>query len=186
MFNFQPFPEIITDRLILKEITSNDADSIFYLRSDPEMNKYLDRDPMATVTEAIEWISKANNLVSKNEGIDWGIYLVSDPNKLIGAISYWRLIKEHYRAELGYLLHQDHQGKGIMSEAMIAVIDYGFNKLKLHSIEANINPDNQKSISLLERHGFVKEGHFRENYHFNGKFVDSAIYSLINSQSSDA
>jgi ribosomal-protein-alanine N-acetyltransferase len=73
----------------------------------------------------------------------------------------------------------DFQGKGIMQEAMSAVIKYGFEKMNLHSIEANVNPANESSIKLLERNDFIKEAYFKENYFYDGKFLDTAIYSLL-------
>ena len=88
--------------------------------------------------------------------------------------------KEHYRAEIGYLLHPDYQQKGIMDEALKAVIKYGFETMQLHSIEANVNPANAASMKLLEKNGFVKEAYFKENYFYNGQFLDSVIYSLLN------
>jgi [ribosomal protein S5]-alanine N-acetyltransferase len=87
--------------------------------------------------------------------------------------------KEHYRAEIGYALHPEHQGIGLMQEALNAVLDYGFTVMNLHSVEANVNPNNAASINLLQRNGFMREGMFRENYFYNGKFLDSAIYSLL-------
>ena len=68
-----------------------------------------------------------------------------------------------------------------MNEAMDIVLDYGINIMQLHSIEANVDPGNTASIKLLEKKGFVKEAHFKENLFYNGKFLDTAIYSLINS-----
>ncbi len=92
---------------------------------------------------------------------------------------YLNFKKENYRAEFVYALHPDHWGKGIMNEVAEAVIDYGFKVLKLHSIEANINPENIASQKLLEKHKFVKEAYFKENFFWEGKFLDSAIYSLL-------
>jgi ribosomal-protein-alanine N-acetyltransferase len=71
------------------------------------------------------------------------------------------------------------QGKGIMQEALSAVLNYGFELLKLHSVEANVNPNNVSSIKLLERNGFVREAYFKENYYYNNQFLDTAIYSLL-------
>ena len=79
----------------------------------------------------------------------------------------------------GYALHPDQQGKGLMQEAMTAVLEYGFKIMKLHSIEANVNPNNLSSIKLLVRNNFVREAYYKENYFFDGKFYDSAIYSLL-------
>jgi ribosomal-protein-alanine N-acetyltransferase len=97
----------------------------------------------------------------------------------MGTIGFWRIQKEHYRAEIGYLLHPSWQGKGIMREALKAVLDYGFQAMKLHSVEAHVNPSNASSIGLLEKCGFVREAYYRENYFYNGQFMDSAVYSLL-------
>lgn len=67
-----------------------------------------------------------------------------------------------------------------MKEALNAVIDYAFTTMNLHSIEANINPDNTASGALLESGGFVKEAHHKENFYFDGVFYDSIIYSKLN------
>jgi ribosomal-protein-alanine N-acetyltransferase len=66
-----------------------------------------------------------------------------------------------------------------MKEAIRELLDYGFTHLKLHSVEANINPANQASEALLKSVGFIKEAYFKENFYFNGQFIDSAIYSLV-------
>ena len=97
----------------------------------------------------------------------------------MGTIAFWNIQKAHYRAEVGYALHPAHQGNGLMQEALLAVLVYGFNTMHLHSVEANVNPANTASIKLLERNGFVREGYFRENYFYNGRFLDSAIYALL-------
>ena len=98
---------------------------------------------------------------------------------LIGTICIWKIVKEHYRAEIGYVLHPGYQGKGIMQEAMTVILNYGFKTMKLHSIEANVNPNNRSSIKLLKRNGFKQEAYFKENYYFNGVFKDSIIFSLV-------
>ena len=66
-----------------------------------------------------------------------------------------------------------------MQEAFNKVLEFGFNSMNLHSIEANVNPENKASIKLLERNNFIREAYFRENYFFDGKFLDTAIYSLL-------
>ncbi|HYG52862.1 MAG TPA: GNAT family protein, partial [Flavobacteriales bacterium] len=93
-----------------------------------------------------------------------------------------KLHKENYRAELGYMLNKHFHGKGIMLEATAAVIHYGFEIMKLHSIEALINPENHKSAKILERSGFRKEAHFKENFFHNGVFEDTVIYGLLKAE----
>jgi ribosomal-protein-alanine N-acetyltransferase len=176
--NFDPFPELSTERLNLRRIIENDAEEIFFLRSDKQMIQYLDRDPAKSVKDAIEWIRKTNEGIDNNLNITWGITLKNE-TKLIGTITFWNIKKEHYRAETGYILHTACQGKGIMHEAMAAILEYGFKTMKLHSVEANVNPANEASIKLLKRNNFIQEAYHKENFYYNGKFFDSVIYSLI-------
>ncbi len=176
--NFSPFPTIATERLLLREITTADANEVFFLRSDAGLLTYLDKAPEKSVDETIAFLSIIKKNLEDNDGILWGITLKGS-NIVIGTICYWRMQKQHYRAEIGYVLHRAQQGKGIMGEAIKAVIKYGFETMKLHSIEANVNPANTSSMKLLEKNGFIKEAYFKENYFYNGKFIDSVIYSLL-------
>ncbi|HEY6976407.1 MAG TPA: GNAT family protein [Chitinophagaceae bacterium] len=176
--NFDPFPTLISERLILRKIENKDANEIFTLRSDERVMKFIDRPRAKSIEDARTLINKMDEALVKNEGITWGITL-KPGLKIIGTIGYWRIIKEHFRAEIGYQLHFDLQGKGIMQEALVKVLDYGFNIMQLHSVEANVNPGNLPSIKLLEKNNFKREAYFKENYYFNGRFLDSAIYSLI-------
>jgi len=156
-----------------------DAEDIFFLRSDKEMLQFLDRDPVRSIEEAGQWMRTIDEGIDGNQSIAWAIALKNEP-RLIGTITFWKIEKEHYRAEIGYALHTQFQGRGLMQEAMTVVLDYGFNAMKLHSVEANVNPNNIRSILLLEKNGFAREAYHRENYYYNGHFLDSAIYSLIN------
>ena len=176
--NFDPFPSLSTERLNLRRISAEDEEEIFFLRSDKEMLQFLDRDPTRSIDEARSWMRTINEGVDDNQYITWAIALKHD-RRLIGTITFWNIKKEHYRAEIGYALHPLFQGQGLMQEAMTVVLEYGFNTIKLHCVEANVNPNNTRSIQLLEKNGFVREAYHRENYYYNGHFLDSAIYSLI-------
>jgi len=156
----------------------DDAEALFPLRKDPNVMKYIARPLSKEIGEVHPLIDIINQNYNENGGITWAMTLVDNPT-LIGTIGFWRIEKENHRAEIGYLLDPAFQGKGIMHEAMQAVLEYGFGTLKLHSIEANIDKDNEASIKLVERCGFVKEAHFKENYYFEGQFLDSVIYSLL-------
>ncbi|MBK6381550.1 MAG: GNAT family N-acetyltransferase [Chitinophagaceae bacterium] len=178
--NFSPFPEIKTERLLLRRITDADAPELLFLRSDETVMKYIDREKPKSLEEALAFIQIVNANIDKNESVMWAIALQDKPDTLIGNIGFWRIINKHYRSEIGYMLHPSFWGKGIMKEALLAAIDFGFNQMKLHSIEAHINPDNTASGKLLEKTGFVREAYFKEDFFFRGKFIDSAIYSLLN------
>ena len=177
--NFNAFPVLKTERLLLRQFDDRDIDAYFFFRSDPRVMQYIDRAPVRTKEEVLEFTNKVKNAFAQNEGISWTITLAEDPDTMIGDVSIWRIDKAHHRGEVGYMLHPDFQGRGIMHEALNAVLRYGFEQIGLHSLEANVNPENKPSMQLLERNGFVREAYFRENYHYDGKFLDSAIYSLI-------
>jgi ribosomal-protein-alanine N-acetyltransferase len=174
-----PFPVLQTPRLVLRQIEVQDAHEIFMLRSDDRVLHYINREKMASVAEATDWINKFNEALAKNESINWGICLKND-QKLIGSIAFWRMVKEHHRAEIGYTLHPDHWNKGLVNEALTAVLDCGFRHLNLHTVEGNVNPENKASIRLLQKQGFGQEGYLKENYFFGGEFYDTAVFSLIN------
>ena len=109
----------------------------------------------------------------------WAITLKENPSKAIGSICFWRMLKEHYRAEIGYALDPAYWRKGIMKETILKTLDYGFSTLGLHSIEARINPHNIASASVLESTGFVREAYFKEDFFRRGAFEDTAVYSRL-------
>jgi len=176
--NFQPFPILETQRLRLHKIGMQDQNEFLHLRSSRIVMKYIDRPLAKTKHDILQLIEMMVELIDTNQGLTWTISLPEDP-KMIGTVHLWKISRENHRAEIGYLLHPDFQGRGLMTECLKAVISYGFNELKLHSIEANVNPNNLASIRVLEKCGFVREGYYKENYFYEGKFLDSAIYSIL-------
>ncbi len=176
--NFSPFPVIKTQRLILRRVRMADAPELFVLRSSKKVLKYIDRAPHKHVNETRKLIKLLYMLEKTGSAVNWAITMKGE-DKLIGNICLWNIKKEHHRAELGYMLHPAHYGKGIMSEAIKAVLEVGFKKYKFHSVEAIVNPKHKVSIHLLEKNKFRREAYYRENHFFNGKFLDSAIYSRL-------
>lgn len=176
--NFNPFPVITTEYLILRQLTQDDVPDLFWLRSNLEVGKYIPRPPYQSIDEADAFVIKLEKSVTNNESIIWAITLKNE-NKVIGTVCLWHIQKEHYRGEVGYELHPDYWGKGIMHEALSAILNYGFSNMKLHSIEAIIHPDNVASIKLIKKSKFVKEAHFKENFFHKGEFQDTVIYSLL-------
>ena len=163
------FSILTTERLILRQLEIQDEQEIFFLRSDERVNKWLVAPIAQSVEEARVFINKINSGINNNEWAYWAITLKNN-NKLIGTICFWNISIEENKAEIGYVLHPDFHGQGIMQEAVQKVIEYGFEKIKLRSIEAILNPDNLKSIELLKRNGFL----------YAGELGDAVIYHLIN------
>ena len=148
------------------------------LRSDEEVMKHIGRTRSKTVQDSLDLIHRIAKDRTANAGITWGIVL-EESGELIGTIGFYRMKKEHFRAEIGYVLASNYWGRGLMSEAIQAVVKYGFDVMGLHSIEADTDPLNVRSMKVLERNGFTQEGLFRESYFFDGKFFDSAIWSRL-------
>jgi len=177
--DFTNFPTIETERLLLKEITLQDAADMLTIRSNEEAMKYIDRPIAKTIEDAIILINTLADYFKNNTGICWAVCLKENA-KLIGTIGFWNIDTTNYRAEFGYMLEPNYHRKGIMNEAFTPIINYAFMQLQLHSLEAHVNPKNKASINLLLKNGFVQEAHFKENYFYNGKFLDSLVFSLIN------
>jgi ribosomal-protein-alanine N-acetyltransferase len=178
--SFSPFPNLETKRLVLKQINSNDADAILALRSNDEVMKYIPRPYLKTKEDALELIAMFDDKIENGIGINWGIYFLNEPEKLLGIIGHYRIKPEHYRAEVGYMLFPEYNGKGIVSEALQKVVEYGFKEMKLHSIEAILDPENKGSEKVLLKNGFVKEAHLIENEFYEGRFLNTMIYSILN------
>ena len=182
--NFHPFPETKTERLLLRRLIREDTEDIYKIRSDKNVMKFIGKNPITTMQEAIDFYNLVNDSLHNNTGITWAIALIDSPGKMIGTIGLWRLIKEHFRAEIGYMLMPYYWKKGLAKEAVSKVIQFGFDQMNLHSIEAHIHPKNSASASLLEGTGFIREAYFKEDFFFNGAFEDTAIYSLLNRKQS--
>lgn len=174
-----PLPILKTQRLLLRQMRPEDQQELFILRSDPRILEYIHTQPAATPDHALAFIEMINSRVEQNETAFWGI-TTGEKDSLIGTCVLWHIQKEHHRAEVGYVLHPDYWRRGLAKEALAAMISYGFNELKLHSLEAQVAPQNIASIRVLEKTGFVKDGYFRENFYHEGNFLDTAVYSLIN------
>ena len=145
-----PFPILTTERLILRQLLISDEQEIFTLRSDSEINKYLDRPISNTIDDARNFINKVNENINKNDSLYWAITL-SDRNILVGTICLFGFSDENNKCEIGYELLTNFQGQGIMKEAAETVVDYAFNTIKVQKIEAIFHRDNQRSVNLLEK-----------------------------------
>ena len=153
---FKPFPEIKTERLILRKIEASDCDVILFLRSDKTVNKFIERPASKTTknkADALKFIKKISDGIENNEFISWGITLRNNP-EIIGTICLWNFSKNKKNAEIGYDLDPVFQKKGIMSEALNCILDFGFSELNLDKIEAFTHRENEDSKRLLEKNGF--------------------------------
>lgn len=161
--NFTPFPVLETERLALRQLIISDDNEIFALRSDENVNKFLDRKPGKSIDDAKAFIQTINKNIHRNDSIYWAITL-SGNDRLIGTICLFDFSEDNAKAEIGYELLPDFQGKGIMQEAISKVIGFGIHHIGLRSIEAYTHAENHGSTRLLEKFNFKKvsagEGNF--------------------------
>lgn len=178
-FKFDPFPDLETPRLYLRKINESDIKDLFMMRSNPDIMRYIPRPLAQKEEDVLELIDRVNEGIKKNESINWAMAL-KENDQLIGTIGYVRSKPEHHRAEVGYMLNSSFHSKGYTFEALNEVIEYGFIQMKLHSIEAIIDPRNKASERLLHKCNFKKEAHLKENVFWNNEYCDSVYYTLLN------
>ena len=179
---FATFPVLETERLILRSLTPDDTEAVFQLLSDPQVIRYFGMPAMATVEKAAQRVERILADFEKHEGIRWAL-TDRATGELLGSCGYWRLTKPHHRAEIGYELASRAWGRGLMVEAAAPILAFGFAQMGLHSVEAQIHPENTASRRVLEKLGFVQEGYFRQNFYdeFEQQFTDTAVFSLLKS-----
>lgn len=180
--NLKYLPTVTTPNITLRPLQPNDAEKLYQLRKDPAIMRYIDRPMMRSAEEAVKLIDLILELQQRNEAAMWAITLPGD-GEMIGNIGYWEITPEHFRSEIGYMLSPAYQGKGIMTTAIKEILKIGFKTLGFHSIAANVNPANQASIKLLQRAGFTAEAYFKENYYFDGKFLDTIVFGILDNNS---
>jgi ribosomal-protein-alanine N-acetyltransferase len=171
---FNPFPTIKTERLLLRKIEESDCDDILFLRSDPTVNKFIERPENRQTknrADAEKFIKELHEGIENNKTISWGISLKGD-HKIIGTICLWNFSENNKRAEVGYDLNPIFHRKGIMNEALKQIIDFGLVSLNLAEIEAFTHSENKNSIKLLTNNGFnVDENRKDEDNTNNQIFV---------------
>lgn len=175
---FIDFPRLETPRLVLRKLKFEDAKYFQNIRSDERVMEFMDSNRHLKLEDSEKFIAENLANYTQKKAISWA--LIEKTSKyFIGDFSFWAIDHKNSRAEVGYVLRPEYWGKGFMKEALREIFSFGFQKLNLHSLEANINPANTKSRGLLKSLGFVKEAYFRENYYYDGQYLDSEIYSLL-------
>lgn len=154
--NFTSSPVLRTDRLTLRQLETNDAAFLFELRSNPDVNTFLDRNSPATIDDAIAFIQKINESISNKQSLYW-IISKKDTPELIGTICLWNLDTEKDCAEIGFELLPPYQGKGFMGEAIKVVMNYAFDTMKVKTLEAWPHEENLSSKKVIEKNGFVRD-----------------------------
>lgn len=188
MMNVQIDKDQISQEVILKAgkwlltpYCEDDVDIIYLANTDPSITYFMGKEPISGPNEARLLIEGMIEKMRNKKGMAW-VISNGQTRRKIGHVGFWSIDDVNCRAELGYALLKDHQRKGIMTLLFPVLLDYAFNRLKLHSVFANISDDNEGSRKLLERNGFKLEARFRENHKFKGKYIDSLIYTKLENE----
>lgn len=178
---FDHFPSLTTDRLLLRQLQPTDANACFVFKSDFDVTKHYGQEPHQTVDNTRAWIQRLQDAYERHEVIFWCLTLKGE-DTVIGSCTLWNFSPEYYCAELGYELHPAYWRKGLMTEALAAVVACGFTQLGLHRIEATTLAENTSSRKLLLRLGFTLEGQLRQRQFFRGQFKDEVYFGLLKTE----
>lgn len=169
-----------TSRLRLRPVEMRDLTAMFSIKSDPEVTERYGNEPHGSVEQTRNWIIQVLDNRKKAASILWVIS--TDEADAIGSVCFWNFSSDFRTAELGYELNRSHWGQRIMSEALPAVVKYGFEVMDLHRIEADPLVTNEPSKKLLLKLGFKPEGTLRERVFFRGKFYDQLCFGLLKNE----
>jgi len=172
------FPQLKTQRLNLRQIVPADAPALFAIHSDGDWMRWYGVDPVSSLAEAEHLADIFAGWFISGTGFRWALERKQD-RKLIGTCGLFRWNKSWRNCVIGYEIQREHHGQGYMREAVTAILDYGFDTMSLHRVQAETHPDNAASIGLATRLGFRFEGVHREQAYWGGCFHDLNCYSLL-------
>jgi len=167
---------IETQRLIRRGLSEDDISFLFEHFGKDEINEYVSDDNVTSIGEAKELYEK---YIAPRPHLFRLRLVVKETGRLIGTLGFYGIDRMNKRAIVGADLMKKHWSRGPMSESLQGLINYGFEEMGLNRIEASSDPQNLRSLRLMERCGFKKEGVLRQRFYYKGAFHDDAIYSLL-------
>lgn len=175
---FSDLPELETPRLLLRKLRLEDAADMFEYASDPEVAKDVTWEPHRNIEDSLGFLNSVVRKYSGKQTSEWGLVL-KETGKLVGTCGFVWWKPEHAKAEFGYALSRKYWGRGLMTEAAAAVITFGFDKMKLHRLEARCIPANTGSEKVMLKNGMKYEGLLRDVVFEKGGFKSLKLYSLL-------
>ena len=169
---------IATARLRLRPMRRDDSEGLFLVFSDAKTMHFWSSPPHGSPLLTAEVIERAQMAFLAGDGIEWAITCAGD-DTAVGKIGHWRWQRAHSRSEVGFILRRDLWGRGLGAEALAAVVEWGFRRLELHSVEAQLDAGNEASRRTLERVGFRREGLLRQSYFDGREYRDTLVYGLL-------
>jgi RimJ/RimL family protein N-acetyltransferase len=171
-------PTLPTERMLVRALGKRDLDALLEIWGDASVMRFMAHPPLADRGEAADFLAGIERGWREKNLFQWGLaWRGSD--EVIGTITLADVEWTHRRAEIGFALARRYWRRGVMGEAVSAVLDYAFGTLGLHRIEADSDPRNEASMALLERLGFQREGFQRERYFDLGEIQDAVLFGLL-------
>jgi ribosomal-protein-alanine N-acetyltransferase len=176
---FTPFPVLSTPRLILRALQLSDLDDLYEYASDPEIDQYVPWEHYKNIDEACENLNEFLEEYEKDGLGAWGIEHRTD-KKLIGIINTSIPHRINRRVELGYTISRAYWGQGLATEAVKALIEFGFEKMDLVRIEAVVLSAHRASARVVEKSGMQFEGILHSYQVWKNKPCDLRMYAIVN------
>jgi len=178
---FTNLPRIETERLVLRKMRRSDAKDLFAYASNPEVTRHTMWNTHRTLRDSEQFLEAIEHRYRDGQVTNWGIEAKSN-GKFIGTCGFVYWAPEHQRAEIGYALSADYWNQGLMSEAALAVLRFGFEKMNLNRLEARCNLANIGSERVMQKLGMTYEGVLREQLFIRGRFESLKLYSILRNE----
>jgi len=173
-------PRIQGRKVELRSLADRDGQAVFEIFGDPEVMRFWSSAPMGDLAAAKALIDEIRTAFGERRLFQWGI-CARESGRVIGTCTLFNVDRAHRRAEVGFALRRDVWGQGIATDALGALIAFSFQSLDLHRLEADVDPQNERSLRVLERQGFRREGYLRERWHHLGEVRDGVFLGLLRS-----
>jgi [ribosomal protein S5]-alanine N-acetyltransferase len=171
-------PTLETERLILRKMAPSDAEAVFAYASDPEVTRYVIWETHRSIEDSRAFLELESSKRESGGEPEWGIVYKGD-HRFIGTCGIVSWDPDHARAELGYVLSRDYWGRGLMAEAVRAVISFCFQRMNLNRIEARCTAENAASARVMEKAGMTHEGTLRQREVIKGAYRDMELYAIL-------
>lgn len=175
---FGNLPVLSTERLNLRPMTLGDAADMFAYASDPAVTRHTSWPAHAGIDESRAQLARVVARYEHGEVAGWGVEHLAD-GRFIGTAGYLRWDVEDRCAEVGYAMSRAYWGQGLMTEALRAILAFGFEHMQLNRIEARCDAENIGSYRVMEKVGLQYEGTLRQRLLKDGTFVDVRLYSIL-------
>ena len=171
-------PALSGRKVDLRSLREDDAPALLDIFGNAEVTKFWSSPPLPDLAAARAAIADIHTLFTRRELFQWAV-CTRDGGEVVGTCTLHHLESAHRRAEIGFALRRDMWGRGVASDAVTTLIGFSFDTLALHRLEADADPDNERSLRVLERQGFRREGYLRERWHHLGELRDGVLLGLL-------